>query len=229
MPGDGPRHIYTQRSASSQRRPEAAAGPAHPEAILAVFESDLEKARAEYATGRDAAILPVLRELDNRLLVAHVAARGESESGFALAEASLNTLLGRALSRSDYAASRSAFQRAAELFARWKVAAETHPSKARLLTDWGIALHRLSKIEDSVKLLSRVCEGGTAPVEAFAYLGYGCHESKGIFADRRSGLSADRSRPCALNRFGLVHHGSRLFRPDVGERTRRCHLGISCL
>ena len=56
--------------------------------------------------------------------------------------------------------------------------------------------------------------------------GGGRHEPTYIFADCRCGLWTDRSRSRAPNRFGLVLHGSRLFRPNVGKRARRCHHGL---
>ena len=54
--------------------------------------------------------------------------------------------------------------------------------------------------------------------------GGGRYEPKSIFADRRGGLWADRSRPCAPNRFQPVIRRSRYFRSDVGKRGRHCYL-----
>lgn len=77
------------------------------------------------------------------------------------------------MSRKDSDASRRASQHAVELFEKYKLQIEGHKSRTRLLTDWGIALHRIGRTEESMALLSKVCEGGVAPAEAFGYLGYG--------------------------------------------------------
>jgi hypothetical protein len=60
-------------------------------------------------------------------------------------------------------------------------------------------------------------------------IGGGRYESKSIFARGRSGLRADRSRPCAPNRVRHVPCDSRLFRPDVGKLDRRSYHGLSWL
>jgi tetratricopeptide (TPR) repeat protein len=153
----------------SQEAPQSLPQPA---AILAALETELEHARADYAA-RPTSVGPQLEEIGKRIADFRGSAPSELLAGYALLEASLYTLQARFLSHSNRRAALGEFKRAVELFEQYSVQVEQHKSSTRFLTDWGIALHRIERIEESIKILSRICQGGAAPAEAFGYLGYG--------------------------------------------------------
>lgn len=172
MPGDSPRSTHRVLSPPSKRRgSEALPAPMQPAAILAALQTDLERARAEYAVRSDV-VEPLLEEIQKRIADSREFAPSELESDYALVEASLYTLKGRVLSHTDHDASLHAFRRAVDLFEKYRAELAQHSSSTRFWTDLGIALHRIGRNEDSIKILSKVCEGGVAPAEAFGYLGY---------------------------------------------------------
>lgn len=139
---------------------------------LAAIETDLERARAQYAARSDS-LAQLLDDIQKRVEETSQSAPGSLESSCALLEASLQTLRGRLLSRKDYYRSGRAFHRAVELFERHQADIEQQKSSTRFRTDWGIALHRIGRHGESLAILSKVCEGGVAPADAFGYLGYG--------------------------------------------------------
>jgi tetratricopeptide (TPR) repeat protein len=187
------------KSSLPQRQwPEAPAGPAQPAAVISALQADLERARGEYALRRWDSVSQLLNEIQKRIPPSELAPSPELESGYAFIEASLNTLRGRLLSRQDHEASRAAFRRAVDLFDKY-AAEEGRPSisritaafrrllgsddkdpaggekqsiSTRVYTDYGIALHRVDRNEDAIRVLSKVCNSGAAPPEAFGYLGY---------------------------------------------------------
>jgi tetratricopeptide (TPR) repeat protein len=139
---------------------------------LAALETDLERVRADYAA-RSATVEEHLEEIRKRIGDLRETGPSDLHAGYALLDASLQTMQGRLWSRRNREASMQAFQRAVELFEQHRAEVEQHKNSMRILTDWGIALHRIGRTEDSIALLSRVCQGGAAPGEAFGYLGYG--------------------------------------------------------
>jgi tetratricopeptide (TPR) repeat protein len=173
MPGDPPRSIHRVSSSATKRRgPETPSAPAQPTTLLAALENDLERARASYEA-RSTGVGQLLEGIQKRIAEARESAPGQLEAGYALVEATLQTLQGRLWSRTQRDASFRAFQRAVELFEKYRVELVQHSSSTRFRTDWGIALHRIGRNEESIAILSKVCEEGVAPAEAFGYLGYG--------------------------------------------------------
>ena len=176
MPAQPPRFVNPLSAGSPQRRADAPAAPsAQPLAALSSIEADLAATRGEYAARRYDSVKERLDEIDKRIASAAAAETltPELESAYAAVEASLNTLRGRLLAHRDHAASQAAFQRAVSLFEKYRDSVERHRGRMRLYTDWGIALHRLGRVEESIAKLTEVCASGVAPAEAFGYLGYG--------------------------------------------------------
>src|SRR5262249_15866033 len=139
--------------------------------ILAAIETDLERNRSQYAA-RAEGVLEALDNIQRRIVEARQSASTELEPAFALLEASMLTLRGRLVTRKDPGSSQQAFQSAVDLFETHRSSISQQKSSARYWTDWGIALRRVGRNEESIALLSKVCQGGAAPPEAFGYLGY---------------------------------------------------------
>jgi hypothetical protein len=87
MPGDPSISANKLPSQASKRRdPEAVPAPARPEATLAALETELARARAEYAA-RSATVKQVLEDIGKHLTEAQPSAPPGLEPEFALLEA----------------------------------------------------------------------------------------------------------------------------------------------
>jgi tetratricopeptide (TPR) repeat protein len=170
MPGTPPEPFTSVPTGSHPGGLEASSAHPSPAAMLAAVETELEHARARYAAN-STEVAKILEGTQKRLTDTQALIPSNLEGRFALLDASLNTLQARVLSRKDRAAALRTFQRAAALFEKYHAALLR--TDTRLRTDWGIALHRIGKNDESIQILSDVCATGVAPAEAFAYLGYG--------------------------------------------------------
>jgi tetratricopeptide (TPR) repeat protein len=186
MPGETPKSFSRVPSlASKPHLPEVSPARLEPAAELAALEGDLEDARAKYA-GRTLA-REALEELENRISKVSQTAPAELRAKYDLVQASLLTLKGRLLTRTDASTAMEAFQQAVHLFEQHAADLGERKSSTRFLTDWGITLHRIGRNDESIAILSKVCEDGVAPAEAFGYLGF-AEFARGHLQDARRAL-----------------------------------------
>jgi tetratricopeptide (TPR) repeat protein len=152
-----------------------APGPTSESIALDSLQSQLEDARGRYAlrdykeVGR---ILPELEKSVKTLLPANLSGELAIERDFLMA--SICCLRGRLLYETPSTREKSAadFMEAAHLFEKHKSELGRHRAGTHISTDYGIALVRLRRVPEAVKLLQRICKGGTAPADAFRYLGF---------------------------------------------------------
>lgn len=170
MPGTPPESFRSVATGPDRGGLEAPSAPTTPVATLAAAETELEHARARYAAN-STEVQKILEGIQKRLTDAQASMPTELESRFALLDASLKTLRARVLSRQNRTDALRDFESAAALFEKHHAA--LLDADTRLWTDWGIALHRVGRNNESISILSAVCAKGAAPAEAFAYLGYG--------------------------------------------------------
>jgi tetratricopeptide (TPR) repeat protein len=140
----------------------------------------LQDAREEYAGRHADRASDVLEEIQKQLPGSNgMTTSPELAKRFALLEASLLTVRGRLLRRSEQ--SRTAFEKAVTLFKQYADAIPettdafsqfTSRFDVHIYTDYGIALFRTYRNDEAIRILTAVCNSGTAPVDALAYLGY---------------------------------------------------------
>ena len=180
MPGEPSSPTSRRRQQGALRAP----GWSEPAVIsgaaptLVDLQTDLERARGEYALRQYVSVEALLREIQRRIRTSF---DGVTDLGIrrsvALVEASLETLRGRLLSGQRPEQALAAFKRAVELFDAHADYAERRTSAARVFTDYGIALYRVGwrsgeRMDDAIRFLETVCTSGGAPADALGYLGY---------------------------------------------------------
>ena len=151
-------------------------GPAPESAVVAELQEKLERVRANYAARRYAEAKTDLEALISELAVQqHYVISGSLH--YTLLLASALCLRGRLLWRDgSHEAESAAFQEATELFAENEAAIATHQYNNWLYTDYGIALHRLGRHHEALRVLDRAVATGAAPAESFGYRGYAYFE-----------------------------------------------------